>query len=57
MISNLNLDIEILHIEIDLNMLFLIFIEYESVNQALSMILKDYQIHSITADNGTEYRI
>ena len=29
MISNLNLDIEILHIEIDLNMLFLIFIEYE----------------------------
>lgn len=30
MISNLNLDIEILHIEIDLNMLFLIFIEYES---------------------------
>ncbi len=29
MISNLNLDIEILHIEIDLNMLFLIFIEYK----------------------------
>lgn len=29
MISNLNLDIEILHIEIDLNMLFLIFIEYD----------------------------
>ena len=27
----------------------------ESVNQALSTILKDYQIHSITADNGTEF--
>ena len=31
MISNLNLDIEILHIEIDLNMLFLIFIEYNII--------------------------
>ena len=27
----------------------------ESVNQALSMVLKDYQIYSITADNGTEF--
>ena len=27
----------------------------ELVNQALSTILKDYQIHSITADNGTEF--
>ena len=27
----------------------------ELVNQALSTILKGYQIHSITADNGTEF--
>ncbi len=35
MISNLNLDIEILHIEIDFNMLFLIFIEYKQENTNL----------------------
>lgn len=28
----------------------------DSVNKALKLILQDYQINSITADNGTEFR-
>lgn len=45
MISNLSLDIEILHIEIDLNMLFLIFIEYQICPVSNSL---DYPIHGFS---------